>query len=279
MGQEKGALVKKLLKLKASGNDEIYDVAVSLAGPAVAAAVDRAMSSGTKKQKLDDKKPDAAIEVEVEEAQPSKRPESAASQQTLKAAELLNPLDQGSFGLCSEFALATAVSNVLKLKYHFCFSSELILTTWLAVMVPSKAAWPDAMASNIGSFKMHSPDTIYEFSLRVAEKRTNFTAVCQLVHAFAGFATIVIVAALERGNHSMTAVRWCFSDGALLCLNSWGCLTEPFVKVTEATFIKAYTVDVAICQTWTPAEKVIVKQATNIDESAEWSFMAKKWRM
>ena len=110
-GKEKGALVKKLLKLKATGNDEIYAVAVSLAGPAVAEAVNRATSSGTKKQKLDDKKTDAAVEIEVEGAQPSskesqneasKRPESAASQQTLKAAELLNPLDQGSFGLCSD---------------------------------------------------------------------------------------------------------------------------------------------------------------------------------
>ena len=44
-GKEKGALVKKLLKLKAAGNDEIYDLAVSLVGPSVAAGLDRTMRS------------------------------------------------------------------------------------------------------------------------------------------------------------------------------------------------------------------------------------------
>ena len=65
------------------------------------------------------------------------------------AEEVLNPMDQASFGLCSEYALATSVSSVLKLKYELCFPSEFILTTWLAAMVPSKALWPDAMARSL----------------------------------------------------------------------------------------------------------------------------------
>lgn len=252
-GKARGALVKKVLSLRT--DPDIFASAMSKLPLAVRSIIEQRVEALKAPQ----------IDVPLAD-QGSKR----------KAAEVLNPMDQASFGLCSEYALATSVSSVLKLKYELCFPSEFILTTWLAAMVPSKALWPDAMGRSIGSFKLRSrsPDQIYEFTLREPKLITDYRKACHLTELMSGFAIIIVVAEVEKFNHSMTAARWLKGgDRNLLCLNSWGSHKMPFVQVTAQSFLRAYFVDVLDSWAWTPDGKFINGHDSFLKESSEWTYI------
>ena len=69
----------------------------------------------------------------------------------------MSVLDQGNFGLCSEFALATCAAHSLQCKHGLFRSDETLLDKWHNNAMPPKAMWPDECANFIGEFRHKWP--------------------------------------------------------------------------------------------------------------------------
>ena len=161
----------------------------------------------------------------------------------------MSVLDQGKFGLRSEFALATCAAHSLQCKYGLLLSDETLLDKWHNNSIPPKAMWPDECAGFIGEFRHQWPTAIHSISL-ILHPAGNWKHFCDMVHAFAGFRCAVVVASIgppeDRSNHSMSAIHWNQCDGNLVCQNSWGCNLSPFVEIHSSDFVRGWVVEVVI---------------------------------
>ena len=167
----------------------------------------------------------------------------------------MSVLDQGKFGLCSEFALATCAAHSLQCKYGLFLSDETLLDKWHNNSIPPKAMWPDECAGFIGEFRHQWPTAIHSISL-ILHPAGNWKHFCGMVHAFAGFRCAVVVASIgppeDRSNHSMSAIHWNQCDGNLVCQNSWGCNLSPFVEIHSSDFVRGWVVEVVISSSVVP---------------------------
>lgn len=166
-------------------------------------------------------------------------------------------LDQGSFGLCSEFSLATCAAHSLQCKYGLFLSDETLLDKWHSNTIPPKAMWPDECASFLGEFRRQWPFTIHTMSLTLHPAQ-HWKHFCHMVHAFAGFRCAIVVASIgppgDRGNHSMSAIHWNQCDGKVVCQNSWGCNLNPFIEIHSSDFVRGWVVEVVISSTVVPKD-------------------------
>ena len=159
-------------------------------------------------------------------------------------------LDQGAFGWCSFYALATSVSGALFAKYNVHVEPQALFDQWLGSSVFEKSMWPDDAAVRIGCFRIKKATAVHEVRAHVTVI-DSFKAAAEYIWWSGGVRRVIVVAEVKGHNHTMVGLRWC-SNGDLLCLNSWGGDAHPSVLVRETTFVRGYLVDVEILRTWTP---------------------------
>ena len=160
-------------------------------------------------------------------------------------------LNQGRFGLCSEFALAVCGSSTLLFKYNLMVEADSLLRKWLEEIVPDKAFWPDQMADVIPEIITRKSFLWFKMILHVTELR-GYDDARRVVDKCVGFKCVAIVSQLQpQCNHSMAAM--CSAPDGILCYNTWGddC-REPTLLVSRDAFVKAYFVDVRITNMWAP---------------------------
>jgi hypothetical protein len=191
-------------------------------------------------------------------------------------------LDQGQFGLCTEYALALATSQALQVKYNKWYKAKSILDTWHNTAIPPKAMWPVDCANFVGKFCMHSRTGISHFILDLMPLDT-WSKVCKAVSLFAGYRCIVIVAKLsadvggeQHSTHSMVGVHWNYSDLTIACQNSWGTEAHPFVNVNQESFVEAWLVNPLTIETKVPGDRNAIMDAVVERPSKEWAALCKK---
>ncbi len=188
----------------------------------------------------------------------------------------MSVLDQGTSGLCSEFALATCAAHSLQCKYGLFLSDETLLDKWHNNAIPPKAMWPDECANFIGEFRHQWPTAIHAISLTLHPAR-DWKHFCQMVHAFAGFRCAVVVATIgpseDRGNHSMSAIHWNQCDGKMVCQNSWGCNLSPFVEIHSSDFVRGWVVEVVTSSTIVPTKEGKQQKIAPPSAKPEWQCL------
>ena len=83
-----------------------------------------------------------------------------------KAVAPLCILNQGSFALCSHFALATCAAHAFQAKYRMYVSDEALLSIWHQNAIPSKQMWQKQCAAFVGNFRLRSPKSFHNVMLQ-----------------------------------------------------------------------------------------------------------------
>lgn len=116
----------------------------------------------------------------IENKQSTKRKEILAQQRRTtstpprkepKAVAPLCILNQGSFALCSHFALATCAAHALQAKYRMYVSDEALLSIWHQNAIPSKQMWQKQCAAFVGNFRLRSPKSFHNVAIQLRAVR------------------------------------------------------------------------------------------------------------
>eukprot|EP00959_Pyramimonas_sp_CCMP1952_P453297 9468004-Pyramimonas_sp.AAC.1 len=125
-----------------SGRDDDVEHALSI----VTEPVRRAYQALIQKNKeYQQPKQEDAPELKEEEEEAKEKPGEEPRETQQKTTEpqrrlLADVLDQGGFGLCSEYALATTSAHVLRIKFNTTAESKEIFDSWMANGLPPKVS-------------------------------------------------------------------------------------------------------------------------------------------
>jgi len=187
---------------------------------------------------------------------PAKRQELASVALPASPPEML---DQGHFGLCSAYAVATSVSHALGAKYGVFVEAGRLLERWFDYRIPEKAQWPDQWAADVGTFRIKTQDAFYDIKLE-SQVCTQFKDAADAISRCSGFRCVVVVLALGETsgrNHSVVGIRL-NCDSTIVCQNSWGIHNEPFMVVTPKSFVRAFWLEPIITARFLPDGKKIL---------------------
>lgn len=180
-------------------------------------------------------------------------------------------LDQGSFGLCSAYAVATAVSQGLGAKYGICIEAGRLLDRWFDKGLPANAQWPHQYAKDLGTFSLKTKDSFFQIRVDTLSCKS-FACAAAAVAGCAGFKCVVVVMSMSNNrNHSVVGIRSC-RDDTIVCQNSWGPDDQPFVHVNAGTFVMGFWIEPVIVQRDYWVDKV-KRSDTNLPVLAEWTYI------
>ena len=140
----------------------------------------------------------------IENKQSTKRKEILAQQQRTtstpprkepKAVAPLCILNQGSFAICSHFALATCAAHAFQAKYRMYVSDEALLSIWHQNAIPSKQMWQKQCAAFVSNFRLRSPKSFHNVAIQLRAVR-DWNHLCGCVKALGGFRCLLVVSQL-----------------------------------------------------------------------------------
>lgn len=126
---------------------------------------------------------------------PQQQTNSTPPREETKAIAPVCILNQGSFGLCSQFALATCAAHAYQLKYRMYVSDEALLSLWHQAAIPSTPMWPKQCAAFVGNFRLRSPRSFHNVAIQLRAVR-DWNHLCGCIKAFAGFRCLLLVSQL-----------------------------------------------------------------------------------
>ena len=199
---------------------------------------------------------------------------SAIAEPTSKKRLYSETANQGRFGLCSQYALAVAVSHALQGRYRMNEEPQRLLDIWQNRRL-GDAAWPDDAAKLIGVFALKQESAFYRVSIQTSTLN-NFNEAASRIHRSGGYRHILVVADVGSGTHSMVGTHW-NADGTVSCQNSWGvdigC--QPMIDVSLSAFHKAFVINVQIEAKFQPDASGKSSVMVTPVENPEWVRLMK----
>lgn len=199
-------------------------------------------------------------------------PPPTSTEELLPATQHMGMMNQGRFGLCSQFALATCAAHAIQAKYGFFVSDKSLLDVWHNRAIPPKKMWPAECVAFIGDFRFRCAKAFHglRLSLHVLDSWSKF---CTCVTAFAGFRCILVVAYMDDAlqfTHSMAAIRINQGNLSATCQNSWGPDDKPCPQICPRQFVKAWAVEPCIFETVVPTESGKQQKVLPPTPDSEW---------
>lgn len=185
-------------------------------------------------------------------------------------------LNQGRFGLCSQFALATCAAQAIQMKYGMWVSDEMLLDIWHSTALPNKKMWPSDCVAFIGDFHFRCVTAFHRLRLKLHTLDT-WSKFCACVTAFAGFRCVIVVAYMDEtlsSTHSMAAVRVNQHNMSATCQNSWGPDDKPLLQICQRKFVNAWLVEPCIFESLVPTESGKQQKIGTPNPEDEWVKLA-----
>ena len=184
-------------------------------------------------------------------------PPAMSTEELQPAKRHVRIMNQGQFGLCSQFALATCAAQAIQVKYGLWVSDETLLDIWHSQALPTKRMWPVDCANFIGDFHFRCATAFHRPRLKLHIMLDTWAKFCTCVTAFAGFRCVIVVAYMDESfssTHSMGAVRVNQHNSSATCQNSWGPDDKPLLQICQRKFVNAWAVEPCIFESVVPTE-------------------------